>query len=193
MNKEEISRVKAGIQEANPKILFPTHLQISIPNPKQEIKDCLSTLVGKPIWLKEYDDIASWLGNNHGKGLLCIGNCGRGKTMLCYRIIPILLNHFMRKCVCCYDALDINTQIDEMKTKYLISVDDIGIESDYIHYGVRRQPFAELVDVAEKKGCLLLLTTNLTTDELLVKYGVRVIDRLKRITKVVHFIGDSLR
>lgn len=193
MNRDEINKVKLSMQEASPKILFPARLQISIPNPKQEIMDCLSTLIGKSVWLKEYDEVASWLGNNNGKGLLCIGNCGRGKTMLCYRIIPILLNHFMHKCVCCYDAIDINTQIDEMKAKYLISVDDVGIESDYIHYGVRRQPFAELVDVAEKRGNLLLLTTNLTTDELLAKYGVRVIDRLRRITKVVHFIGESLR
>ncbi|MGI6224121.1 MAG: hypothetical protein ACOYJG_10990 [Prevotella sp.] len=140
-----------------------------------------------------FDAIEELLENNQGKGLLCIGNCGRGKTMMCYRVIPILLYHFTHKIVNCYDAVDINAKIDTMKSKAIVCVDDIGTESDYIVYGVRRQPFAELVDSTEKRGSLLLLTTNLTTDELEVKYGIRVLDRLKRLTKVIHFVGNSLR
>ena len=54
-------------------------------------------------------------------------------------------------------------------------------------------PFAELVDLAEEKGTLLILTTNLTVDELRVKYGERVVNRLKAITNIIYFKGSSLR
>ena len=33
-------------------------------------------------WLPEYDQVAEWLADNHGKGLMCIGDCGRGKTVI---------------------------------------------------------------------------------------------------------------
>ena len=80
-----------------------------------------------------------------------------------------------------------------MKKKQIISIDDVGTENDFFKFGERRQPFIELVDFAEKKDKLLIITTNLTIDELQIKYGIRTIDRLRAITKVVHFIGKSLR
>lgn len=193
MNKLDFESTIRNIQEANSKRILPVRIVIRVPNARQELKNCLARLVHSAQWLAEYDEVVHWLEDNHGRGLLCVGNCGRGKTMLCYRVIPILLNFYLKKSVCCYDAVDINSQIDEMKNKGIVCVDDIGTESDYFVYGVRRQPFAELVDNAEKTGKLLLLTTNLTTDQLRDKYGIRVFDRLKRITKLVHFKGSSLR
>lgn len=193
MKKEDIYRTINNVQETNRSRLLPAKTTIRVPKPKSEVMECLSAFISNPLWLPEYDDVCSWLEDNKGKGLLCIGNCGRGKTMLCYRIIPILLNYFLNKCVSCYDAIDLNTKIEEIKTKHLICIDDIGTEYDYYVYGVRRQPFVELIDLAEKAGKLMLLTTNLNTEELQEKYGIRVIDRLKNITKVVHFVGDSLR
>ena len=44
-----------------------------------------------------------------------------------------------------------------------------------------------------KKGKLLILTTNLSIDELREKYGERTVDRLRAITKTVLFTGESLR
>lgn len=193
MNRGEIYSTIQSLQEATTVTLSPSRISIHIPNAKAEMKGCLAALVANPEWLPEYDEVASWMEDNHGRGLLCIGNCGRGKTMMCYRVIPVLINHFQHKVINCYDAVDINAKIDEMKSKMLICVDDIGTESDYLVYGVRRQPFAELVDAAEKRGMLLLLTTNLTTSELQNKYGIRVIDRLRKLTKVIHFKGCSLR
>ena len=166
---------------------------ISIPNAECELKMSLSRMVDNFQWLDEYRQVSDWLSNNNGRGLLCIGNCGRGKTIICSKLIPILAKVFYNKIFCCYDAIDLNTKIDEMKKKHILSIDDIGTEPEFCKYGERRQPFAELVDSAEKTGKLLLLTTNLSMDELLSKYGIRTIDRLRAVTKVVHFIGNSLR
>ena len=144
-------------------------------------------------WLPEYEEVAGWLAGNEGRGLLCFGNCGRGKTLICGKILPLVLNHYCRKVVSCYDAQQMNADLDAVKQKHIIYVDDIGTENLSVKYGEKRLAFAELADEAEKKGKLLILTTNLTIDELREKYGERTIDRLRAITKTVLFSGESLR
>ena len=81
----------------------------------------------------------------------------------------------------------------EYEFKGLDGIDDIGTEDNLNSYGNKRMPFAELCDAAEKKGKLLILTTNLSIDELTQRYGDRVVDRLIATTKAVPFTGDSLR
>lgn len=144
-------------------------------------------------WQNEYGGIAAWLVGNKGRGLLCLGNCGRGKTLICGKIIPILLNHYCNKIVSCYDAQQLNANIDAVKQKHIIYIDDIGTEFLSVKYGEKRLAFAELVDEAEKKGKLLIVTTNLSLSELTQKYGERTVDRLRAITTPVVFKGDSLR
>ena len=86
-----------------------------------------------------------------------------------------------------------NAKLDEVKQKHIIYIDDVGTENLSVKYGEKRLAFAELADEAEKKGKLLILTTNLTIEELREKYGERTIDRLRAITKTVLFSGVSLR
>lgn len=145
------------------------------------------------VWQPEYNKVAEWLDSNDGRGLLCYGDCGRGKTLLCGKIIPLVVNHLYRKVICCYDAKRINRDINEMMTKKLIYLDDVGVENESVKFGERRQCFVELVDEAEKTGKLLVLTTNLSIEQLQDKYGLRTIDRLRAITKTVLFQGESLR
>ena len=144
-------------------------------------------------WQPEYAEVASWLTNNKGRGLLCLGNCGRGKTLICGKIIPVLLSHYCGKIVSCYDAQQMNADLDAVKLKHIIYIDDIGTEFLSVKYGEKRLAFAELVDEAEKKGKLLIVTTNLSLSELQQKYGERTVDRLRAITTPVVFKGDSLR
>ena len=173
---------------------IPDRVSISIPEPDKVLHDGIKYFTGdSAMWLPEYDEITKWLSNNQGRGLLCFGNCGRGKTLICGKIIPILMNYYCRKIVSCYDAQQMNANIDELKAKHILYIDDIGTESVAVRYGERRMAFPELADEAEKKGKLLLLTTNLNIDELKEKYGERTIDRLRAITKTVKFMGESLR
>ena len=86
-----------------------------------------------------------------------------------------------------------NANADTVKQKHIIYIDDIGTENLSVKYGEKRLVFPELVDEAEKKGKLLIITTNLSLSELSEKYGERTIDRLRAITTSVLFKGESLR
>lgn len=172
----------------------PEHEQIAIPQAREVLWKGIKYFTGETAkWLPEYEKIAEWLTDNKGRGLLCVGNCGRGKTVICGKILPILLHCYKKKILSMYDAIQMNKEFEEMKKKRLVMIDDLGIESEAVDYGERRMVFPELADIAEKQGNFLVVTTNLSLDELTEKYGERTIDRLRSITKVVFFKGKSLR
>ena len=172
----------------------PSTVGISVPDARNVLWQGIRHFIGESaVWLPEYERIAEWMTDNRGRGLLCFGNCGRGKTLVCGRVLPLVLNHYCRKVVSCYDAQQLNARTDEVKSRHIVYVDDIGTEAVSVKYGERRMAFPELADEAEKKGKLLLLTTNLSLDDLKDKYGERTVDRLRAITKTVLFSGESLR
>ena len=172
---------------------LPNLVNIAIPDSKSLLWRGLNYFTGKAEWLPEYEEVANWLSGNDGRGLLCYGNCGRGKSLICWKIIPLLLNHYCRKIVACYDAQQMNADIDAVKAKHIIYIDDVGTENLSVKFGENRLAFCEIVDEAEKRGKLLILTTNLSLDEISRKYGERTMDRLVAITTRVKFKGESLR
>jgi len=90
-------------------------------------------------------------------------------------------------------ATDLNYKFDEFKQYKIISIDDLGTESVGNDYGTKRFYTQEMIDEAERKQKLLILSTNLNEQELKDKYDDRTIDRLRSLTKVVIFNGESLR
>lgn len=147
----------------------------------------------KMIWLDEYDGVAEWLSDNKGRGLFMWGNCGRGKTILGTRVLPAILLQYYRKVVKTYDVNQMNQQADDILSKKMISIDDIGTEDILNSYGNRRLVFAEVIDRAEKQGNMVIITTNLTQEQLIEKYGIRVLERIIATTKRIEFKGKSLR
>lgn len=59
--------------------------------------------------------------------------------------------------------------------------------------GERRLAFAEIVDAAEKRNNLIIVSSNLYAADIGEMYGDRVLDRVKAITNRVLFEGESLR
>lgn len=172
----------------------PSTVRIAIPDARNVLMRGLRYFTGDAAqWLPEYEEIAQWLTDNKGRGLLCYGNCGRGKTLICWRIIPLLLHHYCRKVVACYDAQQMNAGLDAVKQHHIIYVDDVGTEGVSVKYGERRLAFFELADDAEKHGKLLIITTNFSLEEISQKYGERTMDRMVAISKLVKFSGESLR
>lgn len=143
-------------------------------------------------WLPEYSYVADWLANNHGKGLLCYGNCGRGKTLITQRILPVIFQRY-GYILSCFTALDLNEHYKDIECCKLICIDDVGTEPEQNDFGERHWRFSELVDLCERKDKLLIVSTNMTGDELLARYGERTIDRLATLTTQVLFKGNSLR
>ena len=172
----------------------PALTYFRIPNAKELLLKGLNFFTNdKAVWLPEYGEIVNWLEDNKGRGLLCCGNCGRGKSLICTKIIPLLLNHYCNKNVPTYDTRQMNEELDAVRQKHIVCIDDIGTENLSVKYGEKRLAFPEIVDGAEKKGKLLILTTNLTREEIAEKYGERTMDRLVAITTTVFFKGKSLR
>ena len=144
-------------------------------------------------WLPEYDKIVEWLKDNDGKGLLCLGDCGRGKTLICKNILKVFFSKYMLMNYLRFDAVELGDNMEIIKEGCTTLIDDVGTELPYSLYGVKRECFSEIVDRAEKNGQLLVITTNLSTEGIIERYGKRTFDRLRAITVPVVFSGESLR
>lgn len=173
---------------------IPEKVQICIPNAKDVLWQGIRHFTGgNARWLPEYDEVAAWMSTNQGRGLLCLGSCGRGKSLICAKILPVLLNFYNRRIMPVFDAQEMNRIPDEVIKNKLMVIDDLGTENVSVKYGERRMVFPELCDAAEKQGKMIVVTTNLSLSELRDKYGERTIDRLRAVAKPVLFSGESLR
>ena len=169
---------------------LPDKVQISVPNAGAHLKGGLKYFCGDAAkWNADYEKIVQWLTDNKGKGLMLVGNCGVGKSLIGMRIIPLLLNHYCRKVVTICTANELNKSPDEIIRNHIIYIDDVGTEDVSNIYGNKRMPFAELVDMAERDGKLLIFSTNLDDEHLKMKYGDRVVDRLHAIVRKVTING----
>ena len=144
-------------------------------------------------WLPEYEIIAEWLADNNYRGLLCYGDCGRGKSLITQRILPIIFQHWHGLIMNTVSMTELSTQFKEISERKIISIDDIGTESIANQYGEKHDYFCELVDLAERKQKLIVISTNLSLKEIEERYGQRTIDRLHALTTTVLFKGKSLR
>lgn len=183
-------------------IMFPQPVEISIPDAERRLRDALGFLVQsdgfgsrrQAEWSEHnYRPVVRWMECNKGRGLLLIGPCGLGKTLIAKYILPFLIRDTCGKFMHVYSVQELNSRPDEVLSHHLVCVDDVGTEQTANIYGNRRVPFMELCDEAEKRGMLLVCTSNLTVPEFVAKYGERTVDRLRAVTTVVPFSGKSLR
>ena len=178
-------------------VMPPERVHIRIPDAGQTLAAAMEAFIGlegrRAVWLKEYCKVAAWLSGNGGKGLMLAGNCGNGKSILSRLVIPAILLRCLGLVVNVYDTREMNRRLDEVLQKRIVSLDDIGTESEAVEYGNRRMAFPEIVDMAEKHGKLLVVSTNLRDDDLRKRYGERVTDRIIALMNIVEFNGKSLR
>ena len=171
--------------------LTTERLQISIPDAENVLRLLLAERMGNGfVWLPEYSKVAEWMKDNNGRGLLLMGNVGRGKTEIGRNILPAVINYHYRRIVNCYDAVDLSARKNEfLDNCWPLCIDDLGTEKD----AKSRDVFERLADQMEKKGRFLIVTTNLSAEDIRRIYGDRVFDRLKGNTTCIVFKGDSMR
>ena len=177
----------------------PYHIRID--NARKRMEDGLHYfLKDQAQWLPGYDKIADWLADNKGRGLLCVGTTGRGKSLLCQQILPVILGNVGRP-IASIAATDLKSRLDELLHEKIVIIDDLGKEPRK-YFGNVDNSFFELCNNAERTGNLLIITTNLSTtpsdralypDSIQERYGAEVLDRLKSITRMVRLEGESLR
>lgn len=158
--------------------------------------------------LPEYEEVIEWMTNTQDKGLLLMGSCGRGKSIIISGVIPVLLR-IKGRYVRVIHAQDINkpapnaqtyyygqrpdTNLDHLlKTAYPI-IDEVGVESMVNDYGEKSEGFNLLMNAAERYHRPIYATTNLTKEQMLDRYGERTLDRLSHLCRIVEFKGESLR
>lgn len=177
----------------------PYHIRID--NARKRMEDGLHYfLKDQAQWLPGYDKIADWLADNKGRGLLCVGTTGRGKSLLCQQILPVILGNGGRP-IASIAATDLKSRLDELLHEKIVIIDDLGKEPRK-YFGNVDNSFFELCNNAERTGNLLIITTNLSTtpsdraiypESIHERYGAEVLDRLKSITRMVRLEGESLR
>lgn len=184
----------------------PVHIQI--PNARERLEEGMRYfLKEKPLqWIPGnhgYDRIVEWLTDNKNRGLLCLGRPGLGKSLICQRVLSVLLAPYGD--VVCVSAKELHDKLEELKKARIVVVDDLGKEPRK-HYGDIDNSFLELCDNAERTGNLIIITTNLVTDrfsdgtlaegypdDLHSRYGDAVFSRLQSITRVAIIEGEDLR
>lgn len=141
------------------------------------------------------------------KGLFVMGTVGVGKTALmeifqqnqiysyrvesCRKIEENISQHgedYLRKC-------SVNIKISENSNYFGhreigFCFDDLGTEDNSKHYGKERNVMAEII-LNRYDSRLPFnsthITTNLTSQEVLEKYGTRVVDRIKHMFNIIKF------
>jgi DNA replication protein DnaC len=166
----------------------------TIPECKQLLMQTLSHIdkTAKIEWLPEYDEVANWMSNTQGKGLLLTGPCGRGKSNIIFHALPVLFM-IQNKVIHPVHVQHLPQKLNETLKKWCYCIDDVGTEEEYNDYGTKFFPFTKIMNEAENKLKLILLSTNLTGKQIRDKYDDRVLDRIIRLCKIVQFEGKSLR
>lgn len=175
-------------------------LQINIPFTRERFEKRIKAILdGKGIekdavWLPDYQKIIDWLADNHGMGLLLIGPCGVGKSIIAQHLIKPLIEAQYNRVINFYTAMSMPVNIKEMLYFRNLIIDDIGLEPvSYMDYGTPIPLMPAVADQAERESKLLILTTNLTPEELLQHYGLRTYERIRSCCKTIVVNAESLR
>lgn len=151
-------------------------------------------------WLPEYEKVSEWLVNNEGKGLALIGSSGRGKSIILYRVLPILFKMLRNKSfphglnLKPVPAFDLSkTNVWEFSKRPAFAIDELGREPRFNDYGEKYEALDYIIDNAERDAKLLFFTSNSKPKGIQDRYGPHFMDRLRKLCLFIEFIGPSLR
>ena len=158
---------------------------------------------------------AKWLTNpNSTPGLWLCGLCGNGKTSLAKAIAWLIgflsereFGYSKRKVMPLYTAKNIcrlcaaSEKFKEQYNEYarlftepMMIIDDLGEEpTEVMVYGMLHTPLIDLISERYAAQRMTIITTNLQTDEIKDKYGIRIYDRLNEMVTSIIFENDSYR
>ena len=142
--------------------------------------------------LPEYSQIIDWLMDSKGKGLLLCGNLGLGKSTILYSVIPAIFKMVHKgRNLKPFSARDL-LRVDLSGLKFVL-IDEVGVELIANDFGTKIDTVENAICHCEDYVKLLIMSTNLTSEQLLKRYGPRVLDRIERLCKIVVLTGKSLR
>ncbi len=140
-------------------------------------------------------------------GVMFCGLCGNGKTTLLHalqtvinieadrkgggRDIPRLLAVDAKQVVA--RAKDSNS-FRELKDSSMMAIEDMGRDAaEVLEYGNVLNPVIDLIEHRYNCQLFTAITTNLTGEQVRVKYGNRIADRFNEMIEVIVFKNESYR
>lgn len=164
--------------------------------------------IGRYRHLREYAEVIDWMTSTAGRGLLLYGDCGRGKSVILTGVVPVLLamkgchtvpihaDDFQKPYDFAASTAGYDPKMSNLdylaRTAYPI-IDELGVEPLINDYGEKYEGFNRIINAAERYLRPLFLSTNLSKEQLLRRYGERTFDRLTHLCRPVKFEGESLR
>jgi len=129
-------------------------------------------------------------------GMIVTGDYGCGKThfIKCLKLKGLFVDLTISETVNWLDQRgDYSNGIEELCERNIF-LDDLGAENIKNEYGVKRDIVGEFICRYHTRGKgRLFITTNLRGNELIDRYGGRVVDRLKELCVPVRMTGKSKR
>ncbi|MBS1567004.1 MAG: ATPase, partial [Bacteroidetes bacterium] len=160
------------------------------------------------VWALRDSEGAQRLNLNLRKGIMLAGPVGTGKTSLMNLIryiLPAPSRHLMRSCQ--QIAFDFATGgypqvimyskgsfFAGSETPVSVCFDDLGLEATLQHYGNSCNTMAEILlsryDYFISHGMLSHITTNLSSQQIEERYGIRVRSRMRELFNRITFGQD---
>lgn len=173
---------------------------IAYPDGERLVRSGLEFFCGKEYnWNDSYTGVVKWLADNKSKGLILIGNCGVGKTLIARKILLPFFNWYYGRTykqngmtANFYPSYDLEEAVGRGLGNCVV-IDDVGGENIQNRFGNKVDWFSRAVDYAEQHGNMLICTTNLSSELLHERYGARTFDRMRAIMHPVVITGGSLR
>ena len=157
--------------------------------------------------LPEYDEIIDWMTNTDDKGLMLMGDCGRGKSVILNYVLPVLFR-IKNRVLFPVHAQDMGkmmpppqnaqaavsrTYLDHLLASGFPIIDELGVEPMMNDYGEKSEGFNQVLNAAERYHRPVFISTNLSPEQIYERYGDRTMDRLTHLCRTIHFEGESLR
>ena len=157
--------------------------------------------------LPEYDEIIDWMTNTDDKGLMLMGDCGRGKSVILNYVLPVLFRIKNRVLLPVHaqdmgkimpppataQAAVTRTYLDHLLSSGFPLIDELGVEPMMNDYGEKSEGFNQVLNAAERYHRPVFISTNLSPEQIYERYGDRTMDRLTHLCRTIHFAGESLR
>ncbi|MDD7454987.1 MAG: hypothetical protein PUK70_01855 [Bacteroidales bacterium] len=154
--------------------------------------------------LPEYEGVIDWMTDTDDNGLLLSGDGGRGKSIILNYVLPVLFR-MKGKGFRSVSAQDLykthpyqqncgyyqrpETYLDLLERSPFQAIDELGVEGMYNDYGEKCEGINLILNAAERYHRPVFITTNLTEQQILNRYGDRTFDPCR----TVKFNGESLR